>query len=937
IEIQGLIKAFGKNTAKKQFCALGSVKSNIGHAESAAGISGMTKAILQLHHKQLVPSIHCDPINPHLNLETSPFYVQKENEEWNPEQGVRRAGISSFGATGSNAHVILEEFHQEETIRKELETPVLLPLSAKTQERLQAYVLKLLDFIQMNQHEIDLPSMAYTLQTGRQDMDERFVVLAGSIDEVIEKLKEFVKKPEQASGIWCGNINSENTLLRFFQSDGDLKDAVEQWLLKGKLNKVAELWVQGCEMEWELLYEEERPLRMSLPTYPFTRERYWVNVDVNRPAVQVDPETKDVKIEVRLPESMEAGRTNSSKNNNNVASLGRANKKAAETNNTQSGGLAAQTKGIEKVDTKAHIREIVASTIKLKPEQVLYNKALYEYGVDSIIFMKLNNFFEENFDTTFTMTEWDEKWSIEQIFQELEKKAGDLSLKTVGPTETVQEVKDLAPRKSASHSGSIPKVTREHYPLSSTQKSLYFLYLSAPKEPFYNMSVTYQLTGELNELALKQTLEEIIDRHDALKTKFVLVKGEAFQTVPEENQLEIKQVDLHDLAESERKQRLDQELYDESLQAFDLEKELPIRALLIRTGSNEHYLRLTSHHIVFDGWSMGVFSYEFGALYNAFANGRPSPLSPLPVQYPDYAVYQQETLLTARDYPQHLEFWKEKLKSVTNGTLLPADREREGNVGFEGGTLVFTLEKEKVERLRKLGSENSASLFMTLLAAFQTLLFRYTGDNDIVIGSPIANRLTTDLERMIGFFANSLVMRGQLLDYMSFTDLLDETRKMVKEAYEHKDVPFEALVAELKPERNINFNPFFQIAFVLQNAPFQELEMHELTVNRLDDQAPKVRFDLEVNLFETDGAIEGFFNYRTSLFEKERIERLMEHYGNLLDAILADTNTPLIKLRFLGKEEQEQSAIKIDQIKRDPVAEVASTPSESIEFERGTI
>ena len=272
------------------------------------------------------------------------------------------------------------------------------------------------------------------------------------------------------------------------------------------------------------------------------------------------------------------------------------------------------------------------------------------------------------------MTEWDEKWSIEQIFQELEKKAGDLSLKTVDPTETVQEVKDSAPRKSASHSGSIPKVTREQYPLSSTQKSLYFLYLSAPKEPFYNMSVTYQLTGELNELALKQTLEEIIDRHDALKTKFVLMKGEAFQTVPEENQLEIKQVDLHDLAESERKQRLDQELYDESLQAFDLENELPIRALLIRTGSNEHYLRLTSHHIVFDGWSMGVFSYEFGALYNAFANGRPSPLSPLPVQYPDYAVYQQETLLTARDYPQHLEFWKEKLKSVTNGTLLPADR-----------------------------------------------------------------------------------------------------------------------------------------------------------------------------------------------------------------------------------------------------------------------
>ncbi|MCP5006371.1 MAG: hypothetical protein GY941_20900, partial [Planctomycetes bacterium] len=281
IEIQGLNRAFREFTSKKEFCALGSVKSNIGHAESAAGISGLTKTILQLYHKTLVKSLHSDVINPYLDLASSPFYVQSTTEEWKlPSKSktqLRRAGVSSFGATGSNAHVILEEFPQEEVLAQtRIREGVLLPLSAKNQECLKEYTKRILSFLQTNP-ETDLLSLAYTLQTGRVALEERLIILVKSIEEAREKLTEWLEVPNSSPNVWQGVVKSNERSSRLFDGDEDLQEAISQWIVKGKLKKVAELWIEGFFMNWLSLYQNTTPQRLHLPTYPFARERYWVS------------------------------------------------------------------------------------------------------------------------------------------------------------------------------------------------------------------------------------------------------------------------------------------------------------------------------------------------------------------------------------------------------------------------------------------------------------------------------------------------------------------------------------------------------------------------------------------------------------------------------------------------------------------------------------
>ncbi|MCP5007373.1 MAG: SDR family NAD(P)-dependent oxidoreductase, partial [Planctomycetes bacterium] len=281
IEIQGLNRVFRDFTSKREFCALGSVKSNIGHAESAAGISGLTKTILQLYHKTLVKSLHSDVINPYLDLASSPFYVQSTTEEWKlspkAKTQLRRAGVSSFGATGSNAHVILEEFPQEEVlVQTRVAEGVLLPLSAKNQDCLKEYAKQILFLLETNP-ETDPLSLAYTLQTGRVALEERLILMVKSIEEARQKLTKWIEVPKSSPNVWQGVVKSSGRTSRLFDGDEDLQEAISQWIVKGKLNKLAELWIEGYSMNWKSLYQNKTPQRLHLPTYPFERERYWVS------------------------------------------------------------------------------------------------------------------------------------------------------------------------------------------------------------------------------------------------------------------------------------------------------------------------------------------------------------------------------------------------------------------------------------------------------------------------------------------------------------------------------------------------------------------------------------------------------------------------------------------------------------------------------------
>ena len=295
IEIQGLNRAFREFTDKKQFCALGSVKSNVGHAESAAGIVGLTKAILQLHHKTLVKSLHSETINPYLDFASSPFYVQRTTAKWelSPQIKLRRAAISSFGATGSNAHIILEEFPQPQMLLKtEVASEVLVPLSAKNLKRLQQYAHRVVKFLQLHP-QTDLASLAYTLQTGRVALEERLVVLVSSTEEIVQKFTAWLENPQASAGVWHARVKLSGARPHIFEADEDLQQAVQQWVAKGKLNKLAQLWIEGNFKDWTSLYQQT-PQRIHLPTYPFAKDRYWISESTSQTETPVAKTSRSV-------------------------------------------------------------------------------------------------------------------------------------------------------------------------------------------------------------------------------------------------------------------------------------------------------------------------------------------------------------------------------------------------------------------------------------------------------------------------------------------------------------------------------------------------------------------------------------------------------------------------------------------------------------------
>ncbi|MGH7931425.1 MAG: condensation domain-containing protein, partial [Candidatus Binatia bacterium] len=364
--------------------------------------------------------------------------------------------------------------------------------------------------------------------------------------------------------------------------------------------------------------------------------------------------------------------------------------------------------------------------------------------------------------------------------------------------------------------GAIAPVSRDPtLPLSFAQERLWFLDQLEPGSTVYNMPGVFRLKGPLNVAVLKQSLNEIVRRHEALRTTFRSVEGSPQQVVASGLTLPLPVMDLSHRCESDRENEARRLAAEEARRPFDLSRGPLLRAILLRLHQEEHFLLLNMHHIVSDGWSMGVFFREISVLYEAYSNGKPSPLAELPIQYADYAVWQRNRL-QGEVLETQLSYWEKQLEDIS--TLdLPTDRPRPAAQSFRGARLSLELSKELTEGLKALSRKERVSLFMTLLAAFQTLLHRYTGRDDIAVGSPIAGRNRAEIEGLIGFFINTLVLRADLSGNPTFRELLARVREAALGAYDHQDVPFEKLVQELHPERNLNQSPLFQVMFVLQN------------------------------------------------------------------------------------------------------------------------
>ncbi|MDJ0702180.1 MAG: amino acid adenylation domain-containing protein [Leptolyngbyaceae cyanobacterium MO_188.B28] len=443
-------------------------------------------------------------------------------------------------------------------------------------------------------------------------------------------------------------------------------------------------------------------------------------------------------------------------------------------------------------------------------------------------------------------------------------------------------------------------------PLSFAQQRLWFLNQLQEGDSSYNMTAAARLTGNLDVATLEKAVQEIVQRHEVLRTRFPIVDGIPCQVIDPNLKVTLPVINLQDLPEAEQTAQLQQSIIREAQHPFDLANAPLLRFTLFRLGDQSHRLIINLLHIISDAWSVGVCFREMATLYTAISQGELSPLPDLSIQYADFAHWQRQWL-QGEILETQLNYWKQHLADAPPLLELPTDRPRPAVQSYRGAVECFSLDADLTAQLKQLGQRTGATLFMTLLAAFVVLLYRYSGQEDIVVGSPIANRNRPEIEPLIGFFLNTLALRTRLQDNPTFVDLLSQVRQIALDAYAHQDLPFEKLVEELQPQRSLSYSPLFQVMFVLQNTPRETLELPGLSLTRISErESVAARFDLTLFISESDSGLTGMWRYNTDLFDAATIGRMSDHFQTLLTAILANPQQHVGELPLLQSAEHRQ-------------------------------
>jgi len=451
-------------------------------------------------------------------------------------------------------------------------------------------------------------------------------------------------------------------------------------------------------------------------------------------------------------------------------------------------------------------------------------------------------------------------------------------------------------------------------PLSFAQQRLWLIDRLNPGNISYNSSATIHLVGSLHIAALEQTFNEIVRRHEVLRTTFDEIDGQPFQVIAPSLTIRLPIIDLSEFPETVKLAEVQKLTTQWCQQHFDLAQGPLLRLMLLRLGQQEHILVFSIHHIASDGWSVGLFVGEVAALYKAFSQGTPSPLPELPIQYADFALWQRQWL-QGEVLDTQLTYWKQQLGTNPPVLDLPSvsevcakrNRPRDVNATFQGADYSFILPKPLIEALKTLSQQEGVTLFMTLLGAFKILLYSYKGQEDILVGSPIANRNQREIEGLIGFFVNTLVLRTDLSGNPNFREVLQRVQEVALGAYAHQDLPFEKLVMELQPDRHLGSTPLYQVWFSLQNNPMPPLELSGLTLQLADVDIGAVRHDLKLGLTETPAGMECLFQYKTDLFDVATIAHMAERFEHVLNTVVQQPDIQLKTLKnILSEQEQQQ-------------------------------
>jgi amino acid adenylation domain-containing protein len=543
-----------------------------------------------------------------------------------------------------------------------------------------------------------------------------------------------------------------------------------------------------------------------------------------------------------------------------------------------------------RTDTEQRLAELWARTLGV--ERVGVTDSFFELGGHSLLATQLVSRVRGTFGVELPLRAVFESPTLEALARRVEE---------------AQRIATGAPAPVLGALAAAPLVraedTDEPPPLSFAQQRLWFVDQLESESTAYNVPYALRLEGRLEREALERALEEVVRRHEVLRASFQSREGEPVMHIAGPPRLPLVPVDLSEMDAGQRREAVEFFASEESSRPFELSRAPLLRATLLRLGEREHVLLLTVHHIVFDGWSAGILSRELSVLYDAFCRGEPSPLPELPLRYSDYARWQREWL-KGEVLEAQLAYWRKRLGDSPPVLDLPLDKPRPAQRSPRAGRVPVVLAREPSEALEALAQREGCSLFMVLLAGYQALLARWSGQEDVVVGSPVAGRTRAEVEGLIGLFVNTLVLRTDVSGEPTFRELLGRVREVALGAYAHQDVPFEKLVEELRPERESRHSPLFQVLFVMENLPAREVALRELKLSPVEHEGVEAKLDLSLVLKRTPEGLRGIFLYDASLFEPETIQRLARHLETLLAAVAEAPERRVTDVELLSGEER---------------------------------
>ena len=987
IEIQGLDQAFATFVSDKKVCAVSSVKTNLGHADTAAGLVGLIKCVLSLRSGKMFPSLHFDEPNALIDFDNSAVYVNDTLRDWEEKGGARRAGVSSFGISGTNCHVVLEEApwaveeDQEESANDEISEDLFV-VSGQSESSLYANMKAFHEYLTDTDER--LRDIAYTLNATKNDFVYREAIVAKSGDELIARLADRIQHHDQknyltkridkyillfpsyldiahsevllwydyyqgvirgdecleeylgedipernaflfqymfykllrASGIACTNFLGDGVgkcVIEVLQGNTSLSDAVinlseltldtvdaikqkaanllnklkdenivfcsigQQSLTAEALNEHIQnrgahhvINLTECKPSWfptylASLYEHQFPIdwstyhqnrksskKVSLPLYRFDRTRCWIKEGVTADVYGVDQVIEEKPVENQLQEPLLA--------------------------------------------RKESTADIIIAIWKevLETDEIGLEDDFFEMGGHSVNGAQVVNRLNKRLGIALFLEDFFDYYSVAELATYIDELIQN----------SHQEV--VVPEKEDTGSGIAVAPEQELYPLSPAQRRIWVLQQFEELRSIYNLLMPLTIEGPLDMKAFEQAIQLLIERHEILRTSFIPKDGVPHQKVHLVSKAQKFELQKIDLSNSKNKEEECQKLLEnEAEHVFDLSSDMLLRVAVVSLADQQSLLIFNIHHIVADGWSQVVISREILYFYDKIRKGEKPDLAPMRIHYNDFAMWQWR-LSQSEDFEKHKRYWHDLYKEGIPVVALPTDFSRPAGKTINGETISFSFGEELAHELKRKSQALGGSLFNLLMSVVNILLYKYSGQEDIVVGFLNAGRNHRDLEDQIGFYVNTLPIRSQISPQSSFQEVFGQVRKNILSAIDHQAYPFDLLVEEFVSSRNASRSPFFDVLVVLQNIamPGKSDFANHLVFDNYDWDTKSAKFDITFTFHETSDDLFLNLEYNTDLFIRTRMERLWTHFRQLCAAIVKDHEQNVLMLDYLPGEER---------------------------------